>query len=160
MINVSFEWTENMVIDQGVLDAQHRRWLDIANRLLSIDRPAMQREQTRSTISELYEYTNTHFRTEEAILSRLQYPRLAEQKAQHHRIAADMHCNLLESRHINNLVGGLQQMLKGWVLDHILDEDLLIRDSLPQRVPSEGLTTVIRGGSLINTDVTVEKIKD
>ncbi len=82
------------------------------------------REAIGTLLSQLVNYTNSHFVDEEQYLARTQYPKLAEQKK--------MHGNL--SKQVLEFVGRYERgeialdihlldFLRKWLMEHILEED-------------------------------------
>lgn len=69
-------WKDEYSVGNELLDAQHRRLLDLVNRLDG-DEPLGR------VLEELAGYADTHFRDEENLIEAAGYPGLTQQKNQH-----------------------------------------------------------------------------
>ena len=118
------EWRDVYSVGQAELDSQHKQMLRMIIELhRALDR-GLSEQELRRLIQEACDYAKFHFETEEAMLTRCNYPDLAE-----HRRAHREYANQVESiRQLSDLA--LEKMayqlffyLKEWWLSHITRTD-------------------------------------
>ena len=89
-------WNHASSVDVRAMDDQHSILMDTINEL----RLALMRgsgpEQVSELLDRLIEFTRMHFWSEEQLMEQAGFPGLAEHRAEHHRILAEMlqsvHC--------------------------------------------------------------------
>lgn len=122
--NVWFPWKEPYSVQIPDIDAQHKRLVEIINRLQDAMLQGQGRNVINSVLSDLEEYTKYHFTFEEQLLSRHAYPRITTQEAQHQgfatrlsRFRADYNSGSI------TLSVSVMEFLRDWLTRHILQED-------------------------------------
>jgi hemerythrin len=125
-----FEWTEDLEIDNGQIDSDHKQLIDIANTVSRIEDPDNQNEELTRNIQRLYEYVKHHFKREEAFMLALDYPHQEEHKSRHAEIIQMMNETLTNSNHIKDLRDKFCDLMKHWVLNHIKEEDKKLHNFL------------------------------
>lgn len=122
-----FAWSESFAIGDTFVDAQHKQLFSILSRLhWSMDNGDSQ-ALVEKTLNELIDYTQQHFRDEEALMESVQYPGLANHKAQHDELinkVEDMMEEFLDGEPV--LTIELLIFLKEWLISHIAEEDAKI----------------------------------
>ena len=78
-----FKWDDSLVVHVEVIDRQHRKLVEIINTLAESMALGKGRDELGRIISGLKEYTQEHFRTEEAIIDQYNYPESAGHKEEH-----------------------------------------------------------------------------
>jgi hemerythrin len=102
------------------IDAQHEHLIALLNQL----HDAMMRQEDTDTLgrvlSELIDYTQTHFRYEEQLMSEYDYPRYASHKAAHEKLMQHI-VGLAEGFRSGEILLSFAIMvdLKGWAITHI-----------------------------------------
>lgn len=125
-----FQWTEDLQIDNGQIDADHKRLFEIANSVACIEDPDSQGEDLKAAIQELYEYVKHHFRREEAFMLALEYPERSEHKTRHAEIIQMMNQTLTSSHHLSEMRDKFCELMNHWVITHIKQEDMKIHQFL------------------------------
>ena len=69
-----FEWTEEMSVHVTSIDDQHKRLIEMTNALYRQMKDRAGRDAQRQTIAEMADYAVTHFRHEEQLMRRAQFP--------------------------------------------------------------------------------------
>jgi hemerythrin len=121
------EWDESLSIGFDEIDDQHKRWIQIANKLHDVLCCGEQDELLRindTSLAAMIEYARTHFASEEQFMEKINYPGLGA----HRRVHAGMVERL---RRIEDEVDNglrplntqLMSLLKNWLKEHILKED-------------------------------------
>ena len=85
-----FEWAQDMVIDDGPIDADHRRLIDQVNELHT----ATSQGQGHSVVGQLLEQlladTAEHLRQEERQMQQAGYPHMERHRMGHDRFEAEL----------------------------------------------------------------------
>lgn len=114
----------------AVIDEQHKEFFLIVNRLES----AIVKQDLSlmlSILDEFAKYTKYHFITEEVFLSDLEPHLFKRHKEIHDKIKKDvleLKANIEASSDPLPLFIDLYDILKGWIIDHVLNEDYIIRE--------------------------------
>jgi len=119
------EWKDSYSVGDPVFDNDHRRLIDLINRVAEAEREGLPVDWA---LDELDEYARYHFGREERRLETLGYPRLKEHKKEHaafiewlttvkstYRAAPEAHAHLAAA--VNNY-------LRNWLTNHILRSDM------------------------------------
>lgn len=121
---MTVEWSPNMSVGVERFDQQHRRWIDLMNELFRALREHRGNAALETTLREVTEYTETHFREEEAALSSAHYPQYSEHKAQHEAFVADLRA--IRDAHAAGtalLSVVVAKKLTDWLFQHISGTD-------------------------------------
>ncbi len=116
-------WKDYYCIDQGPIDDQHKRLVQLANSVLAITDPLSEEAELRKTVKELFQYMEYHFDAEEQLMQKIAYPELDEHKKIHAGLIHDLNELLKTSRNYHHLLNRLKPVMKNWVLRHIEEED-------------------------------------
>lgn len=125
----AFIWDNKFNTGVDVVDEQHRRLVDLVNRLGSISAHLTGTEELGAILTELANYTVYHFNTEEDLMKQYAVDSAHQDihvKAHQHftnqvMVAAKI---LLGSTDVNNqLVAPLLKYLTNWLVQHILGSD-------------------------------------
>ncbi len=71
---MTFKWTKEMRIDDGQIDADHKKLISIANKVLTLEQSSKRADELKQLIQDLYEYVKYHFAREEDLIQKLEYP--------------------------------------------------------------------------------------
>lgn len=124
------EWNSSFSVGSPVLDADHRRLIDILNQIYDAWQGSSSSVQLGKLFDDLVDYTDGHFNREESKLSSRGYADLARHHAAHERLREVVLA--FRSRHLagqqpDKLTEDMAQFLKTWLLNHILEEDMRYR---------------------------------
>jgi len=121
------EWNESFSVNHDEIDAQHRKWIDIYNRLERVmeegDATAL-KNITIDTLQSMLDYARFHFKYEERYMNDLGYPSIAA----HARVHKDFD-NIIYQSYRDVLDGNvvlntkLLKLIRSWLVNHILVED-------------------------------------
>jgi len=123
-----FEWADDMVIDGGAIDADHRHLVDLVNRLHSATTEGRGMEVVETILKELLAYTAEHLQREEQRMAELQFPDLERHRLTHAKFIADLQA--LRARFEAGSIAVAAQLsavLRDWLSLHIRrgDKELL-----------------------------------
>lgn len=119
-----FNWNKNYLIGIDSIDNQHKKLVEIINKLYE----AINRGKTRTIIpevsDELRQYTQYHFSYEEECMKKCKYTSLNKHIEEH----VDLIIQLDEHLKVYNASEGftsikLLHFLKDWLIIHILEKD-------------------------------------
>ena len=135
-------WKRQMSTGNGLIDGDHKYLISLFNSVdLALSKPSVL-PHLPLFFDQLVEYTQEHFRREEEIQIRIDYPNYASHKLEHERILTNL-------ERVNRQIGGiatsavdiqdagpyhemmdgdLMGMARHWVIDHMLKAD---RDLVP-----------------------------
>lgn len=118
------DWNPEFSVRSPVLDQQHKALIGIINKLHDAMLRGALAEDMQTILQELIRYAESHFTSEEALMRRAGYPRLATHRIQHVefvRKARDLHAQLLAGKFTVSM--DLLRFLRSWLSEHILGED-------------------------------------
>lgn len=119
------QWNDRLSVGITEIDAQHKRLIEIINNLDDAMKQGKGKDILHPTISQLINYTNTHFKTEETLMEAANYSDLATHKLAHR----DFIKKIAKFRD-DYLAGQLclsieiMKFLSDWLISHIQDSDL------------------------------------
>jgi len=119
-----FVWDEKYSVNIRAIDQQHKRLISIINELNNAMKQGKSRDVMNKIISELVNYTNTHFKFEEDYFAKYGYPHAALHKKQHAEFVAKI--SDFKEKFLNNNMGlsiEVMNFLKHWLVDHIMGTD-------------------------------------
>ncbi len=123
------EWKNDYDIGETRIDIQHRHLVSLINMFHASVSAHIEDQVLGSIMDELGMYALVHFSYEEKWMEEVGYPGLAE----HKRLHIDLRQQLDKWRDKYNLrqthrSGELYKFLHGWLMDHVLVEDLKLTD--------------------------------
>ena len=118
------EWKKEYELGVEEIDNQHKKLVDIVNRYVEAKTNNHEEKIIGPIVKELVEYTQTHFSSEEMHMQQHNYPLLLLHKSQHKALVAQLINILKDMKERKSAVGDeLLQLLKAWLIKHILEED-------------------------------------
>jgi hemerythrin len=119
-----FEWADDMVIDHGPIDQDHRQLVDLVNALHTATTDGRGQAIVANILDELIHYTAEHLRREEHLMESLHFPNLVRHKEGHDKFMAKI-------RDLKKLFDGgsitvasqLSTVLRDWLSLHIRRND-------------------------------------
>lgn len=131
-----FAFTEKYHTGIELVDSEHRRLFEIihdTNDLIHAELLHDKYDEIMRLLAELKDYTEIHFRDEEALMERIHYPELDAQKRAHTAFVerlVEIDLSELDDMDDNQqeYLIDLIQFLAGWLINHILGSDKKIGD--------------------------------
>jgi hemerythrin-like metal-binding protein len=119
-----FSWNDSYSVKVAVCDQQHMRLFDIINKLADAMRMGKGQDVVNQVVTELLDYTNTHFQDEEALLQKANYPQL-EAHREMHRIFVKKVQSLQSQAQMGKRVNAAQllSLIRDWLVNHIQKAD-------------------------------------
>jgi hemerythrin-like metal-binding protein len=133
-------WSDTLSIENAEIDAEHKQLIRIANSLLRAMQEGRNKNDFAKILHELREYTVFHFTNEEVYMRSIEYPDLNKHMEEHNilkRRVKDFQHSVFIGEKVE--FDRLREMLKDWLVGHILNCDLLIKEYLASKdVKQEG----------------------
>ncbi|MEG2046356.1 MAG: bacteriohemerythrin [Comamonas sp.] len=119
-----FEWADDMVIDGGPIDADHRLLVDLVNELHTATKEGEGRAVVESILHRVIESTQEHLRNEESIMAQMGFPDLENHKIGHNHFM-DQLWDLEKKMQAGSITvaSQLSAVLRDWLSLHIRRND-------------------------------------
>lgn len=134
-----FEWADDMVIDAGPIDSDHKKLVDLVNELHSATTEGRGFEVIEKIMTELIGYTREHLEREEQLMASLRFPNLERHKIGHMHFAKQL--DELQKKYGEGsltVASQLSTVLRDWLSLHIRRSDKEIKVFLEKRQTSKG----------------------
>lgn len=118
------EWNEQLSVGVLEMDTQHKRLIEMINRLHGAMAKGEGAAVLKTIVNELVTYTKVHFASEERLLASRQYPALAVHKQLHEHFTAkvvEMQEKIQAGKMVTSV--GVGNFLQDWLVHHIQQED-------------------------------------
>ena len=117
-------WDKSYSVSVQKFDQQHQKLFDLLNKLYEAMKKGHGQEIVQYTVRELSTYTLTHFRAEEEVLRKTNYPGLAAHQAEHQKFVAQVSqfAEQLKAGKVTSSITVLT-FLKDWLAKHIQQTD-------------------------------------
>jgi len=125
-------WSEALSVGHRGIDQDHRELFALVNRFTAAADPAT----ARQALIEVDSYARAHFAREEQLMEVAGFAGLAEHRASHAALLADIKRLLLAdlphggARRPGTVVREVAALLKGWIFDHVMSEDVQMREAV------------------------------
>jgi len=120
----AFVWKPEYSVGVDVLDDQHRRLFEIVNRAYDAVKHRNVAPITHELLKQLVEYTEYHFRTEEALMKKGRFPEYEAHMQIHLKLTNNI--KTFQRRVLNGelkLDSEILEFLQEWLVVHICEED-------------------------------------
>lgn len=119
-----FEWGDDLVVGNKLLDDDHRDLIGLVNELHTATSRGEGREVVGSILERLIDYTSSHFEREEAHMEKVGYPKLAQHRLQHEAMLKQARALQARFEEGNITVAAqVSALLRDWLSLHIRRED-------------------------------------
>jgi hemerythrin len=118
-------WTEKMSVGVEVLDADHKRLIDLLNDLHDGIAAGHGTERLERVLDGLVDYVATHFAREEELFAKTVYPGAAEHIQEHRaltKLVKDVQARYNQGK-FEALSLNIMNFLKDWLIEHIQGSD-------------------------------------
>jgi len=144
------KWTSDLKTNIRIIDEQHKKIVDYINRLHDVQ-SSQNRNKVGEIITQLLDYTISHFSYEEALMEQAGYPFLAPHKKVHQLFIDKVNTYVSRFKAGEDITEELLVMLESWLISHIKNEDgdyadlvFAKQDKLHQAAKGGLLTRVVR----------------
>jgi hemerythrin-like metal-binding protein len=118
------QWDDQLSVKVGEIDDQHRRLVEMINRLHDAMKTGRGRDLLQDILNEMADYVVTHFSTEEKYMAQFKYAGYLSHKTEHQKFM-----NQITAFHRDFTSGkatvtvDLMNFLKNWLVHHIRETD-------------------------------------
>jgi hemerythrin len=126
---MSITWRQQLSVDNGKIDRDHKVLIDIVNRFENESNGP----KIKLTLDDLRQYTMLHFETEEGLQRAVAYPFLEAHKKSHAALISELDKIIKHYKSAGNksdmqaVRAETATLLHDWLVNHIIKEDLLMR---------------------------------
>jgi hemerythrin len=120
------QWDESLSIGIGLIDAQHREWIQRLNDVSTAMHSTKETKRFVETMEFLRDYTRFHFETEERCMADHKYPELDDHRAKHQELTQTLtrlEDDFDEEGITPALTEGVNTLLSNWLIQHIREVD-------------------------------------
>lgn len=124
-------WSNAFCVGVKEIDDQHKKLVDMANRLNDAMQIGQGKEALAKILNELVDYTVYHFGTEERLMNQHQYPQQAAHKEEHKKLVHDV--STFKAKFEKGdaaITSEIMNFLRDWLTKHILQSDKLFAKDL------------------------------
>jgi hemerythrin len=121
-VRMPFKWSNNLATGIEKVDQQHKQLIETVNSLLEAVKNGEPKDKVDETIEFLSDYVITHFKTEEEVMIKHQYPEYEKHKDIHENFVKDFK-ELLKKRNELSFTFKLQTKVGEWLINHIHNVD-------------------------------------
>lgn len=126
-----YEFKDEFLTGIEQIDNEHRRLFELADELYTLKHEQFipdKYDNIRDILTELRDYTNTHFEHEEEYMKSIGYTRMFTQKVQHDELREIIHGWDLDAIDENQdaAIDEMLATITDWLVNHILKQDKLI----------------------------------
>lgn len=129
-------WRKEMSVNNDAIDHDHHFMVNFLNTVeLALQTPE-EKETLLEVFNQLHEYSVHHFRREESIQRKIEYPNSLKHKNSHASLLKELESLMEELKQIDspekikNKSHDINAFLKSWLINHVLNEDLLLKPYL------------------------------
>jgi len=132
---MSILWRPQMSLGNALLDGDHRYLISLIN-TVELALKSAERDALVTALDQLAFYTRDHFDREEKVMRAIRYPAYEKHRQAHRdltarlvQIRADIEAVAADAAPADK-IDPLIELLRSWLLDHVLKEDLLLKPEL------------------------------
>ncbi|WP_130470235.1 bacteriohemerythrin [Candidatus Magnetaquicoccus inordinatus] len=129
------QWDASYHVGLAEIDDDHLRLVGLLNGLIAGLNEQASVERIAGLLNELVNYTAWHFRHEERLMQSYRYPEFIAHKRQHTQLIEE--ATSCQSRWQSEglpVVQTVVELLKGWLLNHVLIVDKMLAEYLAERI--------------------------
>ncbi len=118
------EWSNKYSVGVSVIDEEHKGFIGIINKVIAAKQRNYSQKEVDEVLSELVEFAKEHFKTEEAYMSKFEYPDYLLHYNEH--LNFSLHMIIYNNQVINGeykIMDELYNYLQEWLVHHIQKTD-------------------------------------
>jgi hemerythrin-like metal-binding protein len=122
------EWKKDYSVNVEEIDTQHKKLFSILNILIENKKISVNSKIVTKTLTEMTEYADYHFKTEEEYMEKYEYPELNEHKKEHREFIRKTGQLILGAMEKDTTIPDeILNYLNEWLVNHILISDLKLK---------------------------------
>lgn len=129
-------WRAAMAVGHDMIDTDHQQLIELINAVEDRLRGTVGDDSLAKTLDQLTLYAHEHFEREENLMRSLQYRRSVEHRQAHRELRTRLEKlrSDIEAANADTTppaeIERLVVLLRSWLLDHVLKEDMLLKPVL------------------------------
>lgn len=124
-----FNWDDSYSVHNPAIDAQHRQLVDLVNELHDAMKAGKGQDTLGHVFNSLLEYTEMHFRSEEALFNISDYPNKAGHIREHQKLMKEaVELKKKFDSGTQFLTMETLNFVRDWVMHHIKETDMGYKD--------------------------------
>jgi hemerythrin len=136
---MSLVWREQLSVGNDVIDSDHRYLIDIINQVEQ-SLTTRNRQELVAGLDKLYRYSQQHFSREEKIADAAGYRQLPHLSDAHKELVKQLdqvkqEVDGMTQEYASETAERLTHLLRRWLIDHVIKEDLLMKPTLQKLSP-------------------------
>jgi hemerythrin len=130
---LTIQWRDEMTVGNAEIDDDHRYLISLINAIEAAVNCGIEKKVLSTHLSELFAYTEKHFKREEEIQAEIQFPFKEAHKQEHEKLINNLNAIQIslesqqDEKSWKSLIQGLFDVLKAWLINHILNDDLKMK---------------------------------
>ena len=136
---MSLVWREQLSVGNDVIDSDHKYLIELINRI-EASLVSKDRKELMSGLDSLLKYAQTHFVREIRIARAVGYSQVLQLDQSHASLLSHLEQTKTEIGNAGQelsptAIEHFTQLLRSWLIDHVIKEDLLMRPTLQKHSP-------------------------
>lgn len=129
-------WKKAMSLGNDIIDHDHQFMVNLVNTIELILQKPEEGELLTEAFEQLYDYAVNHFRREESIQRKINYPKSIHHKNTHNTLLEQLEelkqeiTDVNSSMEIKEREEEIISFLRNWLISHVLEEDMLLKPYL------------------------------
>ncbi len=118
------EWSNKYSVGVSVMDEEHKGFIGTINKVIAAKQRDYSQDEVEEVLSELVRFAKEHFKTEEAYMSKFEYPYYLLHYNEH--LNFSLHMIIYNNQVINGeykIMDELYNYLQEWLVHHIQKTD-------------------------------------
>ncbi|MBI5439226.1 MAG: bacteriohemerythrin [Nitrosomonadales bacterium] len=129
-------WREQLSVGNDVIDADHKHLVEIIN-LVEKNMVTINQSELTVALAALSQFSKAHFAREEKIAAAAGYAHVPQLHKSHKELLKqiDQLKHKIEDKWTAASVKSFSDLLRSWLIDHVIKEDLLMKPILKKHSP-------------------------
>lgn len=129
-------WRNAMSVNNDIIDHDHHFLINFINTIELLLKTPDEKEMLVEVFDQMYDYTSKHFRREEVIQRKIEFPKSLHHKNAHVALLASLREIQKELDETNSFEeiekksNDVINFLRSWLMDHIIKEDMQLKPYL------------------------------
>lgn len=133
---MTLTWQDRLSVGNDSIDHDHRHLIDLINET----EKALKAKDVNflsNTLDKLMHYSAIHFESEEKIAKAVGFPGVEHMHSSHQALTQTLHQvqTDLGTHWSDELIEEVVTLLRSWLIDHVIKEDLLMKPYLTKHAP-------------------------
>lgn len=117
-------WSNDLAVGNSFIDGDHQKLIDMVNRLHALMAEGKGKDVLDKVLHNLITYTQEHFRREEELMRKINFPGLAEHKVEHEKLLLQvLELQKKFQSGAATLTIQVLHFLRDWLINHIGKSD-------------------------------------